>query len=90
MSQAHIDQNDVKTRLAYNGTTTLVEPIRCDAVLDYLEIYNAGVGSGTFTAIPNSKIDQNDVKTLLAYNETTGLVECCRCDANGNLLVKFV
>jgi hypothetical protein len=90
MPQAHIDSNDVKTRLAYNATTSLVEPIRCDAVLDYLEIFNMGTTSGTFTAIPNAKIDQNEVKTLLAYNETTGLVECCRCDDNGNLIVKFV
>lgn len=87
---ALIDQNDKPTMLAYNETTYAPEDVRCDAVLDYLEIYNVGAGSGTYTAINNAKIDGNYNATLLGWNDTTGQIEALRCDSQGNLLVKFV
>lgn len=85
-----IDQNDKSTLTAYNNTTSAPEAMRCDAVLNYLEIYVAGTASGTYTAINRAKIDANENSTLLGYNETTGLVEALRCDSNGNLIVTLV
>lgn len=84
---AKIDQNDVKTWLAYNETTGLVESVYVDPATDALMIYVSTSGTPTVTALNNAKIDQNDVKTLLSYNETTGLVEALRCDSSANLLV---
>ncbi len=88
--QAKIDQNDVKTWLAYNETTGLVEPVRVDPILGYVEIYAVNDSGQTYTAINNAKIDQNDTKTLLAYNETTGAIEALRSSTNGELLVTRV
>lgn len=87
---AKIDSNDKPTLLAYNPTTSAPEAIRCDAVLDYLEIYVSGTASGTYTAINRAFIDGNDNATLLGWNETTGQVEALRCDSSGNLLVTIV
>ena len=86
---AKIDQNDTKSWLAYNETTSAPEAVRCDSVLDYTEIYVIGNASGTYTAINNAKIDQNHAKTKLLYNDTTGQIECARCDTDGNLLVQL-
>jgi YD repeat-containing protein len=86
-STAKIDANDKPTLLAYNETTGITEAMNCDAVLDYLEVFGASVGSGTYTPLNNAKIDGNDNATLLGWNDTTGQVEALRCDDNGNLLV---
>lgn len=90
MSNAKIDENDVKTWLAYNETTGLVEPVRVDPVLGYVEVYNVVATAGTYTAIPNAKIDENHVKTLLAWNEDTNLIEAVRSSDNGELIVVSV
>lgn len=87
MSNAKIDQNDVKTWLAYNETTGLVEPVRVDPILGAIEVFGVASSGLVYTTIPNAKIDENDTKTLLGYNETTGLVEALRCGNNGELLV---
>lgn len=87
---ARIDENDRPTLLAYNETTSAPEDIRVDAVLGYMEIFNSGAGSGTFTATDHARIDGNDNPTLLAWNDTTSQIEAVRCDDNGNLLVKMV
>ena len=85
--EAKIDQNDVKTWLAYNETTGLVENVLIDPVLDALLVYGVTSTGGTFTELNVAKIDENDVKTRLAYNEDTGLVEALRCGDNGELLI---
>lgn len=86
MSNAKIDENDVKTWLAYNETTGLVEPLRVDPIFGYLEVFNvANTGSATGTE-QIARIDENDAKTKLGYNETSGLIEALRCDSNGNLI----
>lgn len=90
LSTAKIDANDKPTLLAYNATTLNPEAAKVDAVFNYLEIFNAGVGTGTYTALNRAKIDANDNATLLAYNDTTGQMEALRCDSNGNLLVIIV
>ena len=87
MSNAKIDQNDQATWLAYNETTGIVEPVRVDPTLGYLEVYVVPIDSNTPTTLNNAKIDQNDTSTLLGYNETTGLVEALRCGSNGELLL---
>lgn len=86
MAQAKIDENDIKTWLAYNETTGFVEPVRVDPILGAVYIFNVADAGGTYTALNNAKIDQNDVKTLLAYNETSSKVEALRCNDNGALL----
>jgi len=85
--QAKIDQNDVKTWLAYNETTGLVEPVRVDPVTDALLIYIVAPCSDAALTLNSAKIDENDTKTLLGYNETTGLVESLRCCDGGELLI---
>lgn len=90
MSNAQIDQNDVKTWLAYNETTGLVEPVRVDPVFGAIEVFVVTDTVGAITALNTAKIDQNDVKTLLGYNETTGLTEALRCGNNGELLVTLI
>lgn len=85
--QARIDQNDKATLLAYNETTGLVEPIRVDPVLGYVEVFAVPYVSGTYTTVDRAKIDQNDRPTLSAYNETTGQVESLRCGSNGELII---
>lgn len=85
-----IDENDVKTWVAYNETTGLVEPLRVDPVTGALLCYGVSDTGGTFTDINNAKIDQNDVKTKIGYNEDTNNIEAFRCGASGELLVKIV
>jgi hypothetical protein len=89
MSQAHIDENDVKTWLAYNETTSLVENVRVEPITGALMVYGVPPCGDTPNDLNNAKIDENDVKTLLGYNETTGLVEALRCCDDG-LLVTVV
>ncbi len=84
---AKIDENDKPTLLAYNETTSATEGIRCDAIFNYLEVFAATAGGGTYTAINNAKIDGNDNATLIGWNDTTGQIEALRCDDNGYLLV---
>lgn len=87
MPNAKIDENDVKTWLAYNETTGLVEPVQVDPTTGALLIFIQPYDGTIYTAINNAKIDGNDVKTLLGYNETTSLVEALRCGNNGELLI---
>ena len=78
MSNAKIDKNDVRTWLAYNDTTGLVEPVVVDPVTGALLIY---VSSTTMTVPPslnNSKIDANDVRTLSGFDDTSGMIEALR------------
>ena len=87
MNTAKIDQNDVKTWLAYNETTGLVEPIRVDPVTDAILVYEVAIDANTPTDINDAHIDQNDVKTKLAYNNITDKTECFRCGNLGELLI---
>ena len=41
MAQAKIDANDVKTWLAYNETTGLVEPVVVDTITGALLVFNS-------------------------------------------------
>ena len=85
--EARTDQNDVKTWLAYNDTTGIVEPVRVDPVTDALLVYEVSADANSPATLNNAKIDQNDQSTLLGFNETTGLVEALRSGVNGELLV---
>lgn len=85
--QARIDENDAKTWLAYNETTSLIEHVVVDPILNALYIFLITPDINTPTTLNNAKIDENDVKTLLGYNETTGLVEALKCGDGGELLV---
>lgn len=87
MSNSKIDQNSVKTWLAYNETTGLVEPVAVDSVTGALLVYVTGAGGVPPNSLDTAKIDENEVKTLLGYNETTGLVEALRCSITGDLLI---
>lgn len=84
---AKIDQNEVKTWLAYNETTGLVEQVRVDPVFGYVEVFVVEDDGLTPSALNHALIDQNKVKTKLAYNENTVLVEALRCGQNGELKV---
>jgi hypothetical protein len=83
----YIDSNDKPTWLAYNETTGLVEAVRVDPTLGYLEVFVVAPDSNTPTAINRAFIDANDNQTLTGYNETTGLIEALRCGSGGELLI---
>ena len=87
---SYIDSNDKPVLLAYNETTGLVEPVRVDPTLGYLEVFGVTADSNTPTAINRAFIDANDNATLTAYNETTGLIEALRCGTGGELLIVSV
>lgn len=86
---AYIDANDIRTWIAYNETTGLIEPIRTDPVTGAVLIYIVGNASVTPTSINHALHDANDTATQIGYNETTTAPECMRCDISGNLIVKF-
>lgn len=93
MSNAKTDQNDVKTWLAYNETTGLVEPVRVDPVLNAILIYAVTPDVNIPAALNRAKHDGdntrtgNAVPTITALNSTTGLIEAMRCGIDGSLLV---
>lgn len=84
---ARIDENDVKTWLAYNDTTGQVERVLVEPITGALEIFIVAPDGNVPTTLNNAKIDANDVRTLLGYNETSGLPEALRCGVNGELLI---
>jgi len=83
----YIDSNDKPALLAYNETTGLVEPVRIDAVLGYLEVFGVAPDANVPTSITRAFIDANDNQTLTGYNDTSGLIEALRCGTDGSLLV---
>ena len=85
--EARIDQNDVKTWVAYNETTGATEPIQVDPTTGAILIFGV-TGTGlTYTTREGAKIDENDVKTKTAYNNILDKNESLRCDRSGNLLI---
>lgn len=84
---AEIDQNDVKTWLAYNDTTGLVENVRFDPVLNLLYVFAVPWDGNTPTSIHHAHIDQNHVKTKLGWDDTTNTIQALRCGINGELLI---
>ena len=85
--QAHIDQNDVKTWLAYNETTGLVEPVQVDPITGAILVYAVPDTGLTYTTVEGAKIDANDVKTITAYNNILDKIESLRCGRGGELLI---
>lgn len=85
--EAHIDENDVKTWLAYNETTGLVEPVRVDPVTGAIEVFLVADTGLTYTTVESAKIDQNDVKTKTAYNNILDKIESLRCGRGGELKI---
>lgn len=84
---AGIDQNDVKTWLAYNDTTGLVENVRVDPITGALLVYGVPDTGLTYTTIEGAKIDGNDVKTKTAYNNIIDKTESLRCGRGGELKI---
>lgn len=84
---SYVDENDKPTWLAYNEITGLVEPVRVDPTLGYLEVFGVAADANVPTAINRAFIDGNDNATLTGYNETTGLIEALRCGTGGELLI---
>jgi hypothetical protein len=85
--EAKIDQNDVKTWLAYNETTGLVEPVRVDPVTGALKCFGVADTGLTYTTVIGAKIDANDVKIKTAYNNIIDNLESLRCGRGGELLI---
>lgn len=83
----YIDENDVKTWLAYNETTGLVEPVRVDPVTGALKCFGVADTGLTYTEVEGAKIDGNDVKTITAYNNINDKIESLRCGRSGELLI---
>lgn len=87
INRALIDANDIRTWIAYNDTTGLIEPVRVDPVTGAVLIYIVGTTSVTPSSINHALHDANDSATQIGYDDTTGAPECMRCDTNGNLLI---
>lgn len=87
MPTAKIDANDIKTWIAYNETTGLVEPVHVDPVTGALLVHVSGSMSPSGSTVVNAKRDANDHPTTLGYNETTGMTDCLRTDTSGNLVI---
>jgi len=85
--EAHIDQNDIKTWLAYNETTGLVEHVLVDPITGAICVYKVPDTGLTYTTVEGAKIDGNDVKTKTAYNNILDKTESLRCDRNGDVLI---
>ena len=83
----YIDQNDVKSWVAYNETTALVEPVRVDPVTDALKVFGVADTGLTYTTVEGAKIDANDVKTKTAYNNSLSKIESLRCGRSGELKI---
>lgn len=90
MAQAHIDDNRVKTLLAYNDTTGLTEPARVDASDDELliEVYYV-TDMLSPTTVSDDMQDDNRVPVGRAIDDDDGTVEPIRADrySTGYLLV---
>lgn len=85
---SRIDDNDIKTWIAYNETTGLPDRVCVDPVTGAVLIYNvSNLSAPTVPSRNDAQRDGNDSPTALGYDDVTGKTECFRCDTGGNLII---